>query len=277
MKKITVNISIRKKPQVIKILEEYQDLSIFEKGDSLEIEFFFWNSFIHKNTLKKIEEQFGKIKLKNILNKNWLLENKKADIGIESEFFFISQGLMKKKPKKFNLQIPASSAFGTGSHESTFLALRSLEYLFKKKSFNSTLDMGAGTGILSFATRLMTSSEVIAIDTDKEAEKCFLKNIKLNNLNNIFFSRNNGFKSKILHEKKFDLIISNMLLRDHKDLIKNYSKSLNKNGFIVISGILENQCNEMLNILHKFNFIISKSFKSKNWVALILKKVAIYE
>ena len=188
MKKIIVNISSGEKPQSLKLLEEYKDLSIFEKGDSLEVEFFFWDSLIPQNTLKKIKEQFGEIKIKKILKRNWLLLNKQTDSEIESEFFLISQNFTKKKKnKKFYLQIPANQAFGTGSHESTFLALKSLEYLFKKNSFKNILDMGTGTGILSFATRLMTSSKLIAIDKDKNAEMCFLKNIKLNNLNGIFF------------------------------------------------------------------------------------------
>lgn len=272
MKKIIVNINLSQKPKAIKLLEEHENLSIFERDDSLEVEFFFCDSFIPPNILKKIEDQFGRIKLKKIRTKNWLLENKKDDIGIESEFFFISQGFLKKKQKKFYLQIPASNAFGTGSHESTFLALRSLEYLFKKNDFNTILDMGTGTGILSFAARLMTSSQVFAIDVDKNAEKCFLRNIKLNKLNNIFFSRNNGFKSKILKDKKFDLIVSNMLLRNHKGLIKKYAINLKKNGFVVISGILDDQCNQLLQSLYKFNFFISKKFTLNNWVSLILKK-----
>ena len=273
MKKIIVNIPSSQKLGSIKLLEEHKDLSIFEKGDFLEIEFFFWNSLIPKNTLKKIKEQFGKTKIKEISNINWLVLNNETDTEIESEFFSISQGLTKKlKNKKFNLQIPASEAFGTGSHESTFLALKSLEYLFKRNSFKNILDMGAGTGILSFATRFMTSSKLIAIDRDKNAERCFLKNIKLNNLNSIFFSRNNGFKSTIFKDKKFDLIISNMLLKEHKHLVKNYAAKLNKDGFIIISGILDYQCNELLNILYKFNFIVSKRFKSNNWSTLVLKK-----
>ncbi len=272
MKKIIVNTCISQKQRVIKLLEEYESLSIFETANSLEIQFFFWDSIIPPKILKKIKEQFGEIKFKKISKKNWLLENKKNDIGVESEFFLISQGFIKKTKKKFYLQIPASSAFGTGTHESTFLALKSLEFLFKKNHFNTVLDMGTGTGILSFATRLITNSKIFAIDEDKNAEKCFLKNMKLNKLNNIIFLRNNGFKSKHLIDKKFDLIVSNMLLRDHKSLIKKYALNLTKNGFVVISGILDDQCNQLLQSMIKFNLIISKKFTLNNWVALILKK-----
>ena len=113
MKKIIVNINLSQKPKAIKLLEEHENLSIFERDDSLEVEFFFWDSFIPPNILKKIEDQFGRIKLKKIRTKNWLLENKKDDVGIESEFFFISQGFLKKKQKKFYLQFPASNAFRT--------------------------------------------------------------------------------------------------------------------------------------------------------------------
>ena len=87
-----------------------------------------------------------------------------------------------------------------------------------------------------------------------------------------FFSRNNGFRSSMLRDKKFDLIVSNMLLEEHKLLVKNYATKLKKDGFIVISGILDDQSNELLNILCKFNFVVFKKFKSNNWSALVLKK-----
>ena len=53
-----------------------------------------------------------------------MYQNIKDDKGTQTEFFYISQGLSNKiSNRKFKLKIPANNAFGTGSHESTFLSI----------------------------------------------------------------------------------------------------------------------------------------------------------
>ena len=65
------------------------------------------------------------------------------------------------------LFLPAVRAFGTGSHESTRLAVRLL--LSENLRGACVLDVGCGTGTLAFVAALEGASHVVAFDVDREA------------------------------------------------------------------------------------------------------------
>jgi len=65
------------------------------------------------------------------------------------------------------LRIPARAAFGTGSHESTRLVLELLEGMDLEG--RRVLDVGCGTGILSFAAVCFGAARALAFDVDPAA------------------------------------------------------------------------------------------------------------
>lgn len=65
------------------------------------------------------------------------------------------------------LRLPARTAFGVGSHESTRLTLELLERT--GCAGRRVLDVGCGTGILAFAARLLGARAVVAFDVDPAA------------------------------------------------------------------------------------------------------------
>ena len=146
--------------------------------------------------------------------------------------------------------------------------------LVKKRFFFQALDLGTGTGILAFILRKLTNAKIIASDIDIFSKDSFFKNLKRNNLNNIFFQVSNGFKNKNFKRKKFDLIVSNMLLNFQKELAKSFFLNLENNGILLISGILKNQENEIIIKFSKYKFRLKKKTYMHNWVSLIfIKKV----
>ncbi len=273
MKKITIKINHFDKNKLFTLFESFESISIFNTNGGKIIDFLIKEDNLDAKSLNKIKNNFKSIKISNVFNKNWVLENSKNDKKILTDLFSISQGLLKlKKKKKFNLIIPASNSFGTGTHESTFLAIKSIEHLIKFTKFNRILDIGTGTGILAFIMKMITRKKVIATDVDINSKKCFLRNIKINNLNNIMFHRYNGFNGKEIQRKRFDLIISNMLLNEQKNLLKFFPFRLIPSGRLIISGILESQGNEIINSLLKFNLILKKKILLNNWVSLVFLK-----
>ena len=273
LKKIQLEINEIKAQKIFQILDSFKNISIFPKKSGYLIELFIEDSEFDKKLKDQINKYFKSFVVFNIKKKDWIHQNKIDDKGIESNLFFISQGLKNKKGnKKFNLIIPANSAFGTGNHESTFLAIKAIEYITKSKKFKSPLDLGSGSGILSFILKKILMTRIISTDIDEEVKKCFFDNLKSNNLNNIHFIKADGFRNKELFKKKFDLIVSNMLCNFQKKLIKNYYLRLKKNGQLLISGILHIQENEILMICSKFNLILKKKFIIQNWVSLVFIK-----
>ena len=276
MKKILFHIKREdQKKEIFSILDQFKNISIFPSDNNeFKIELFLDDSEINKSFLKNIKEEFKNYKLSEIKNQNWVVRNINDDKGVESDLFYISQGLSTKvrTNKKFRLVIPANNAFGTGYHPSTFLVIQSIEYLTKRKKYFKICDLGSGSGILSFILNKITKRIITSVDIDYEIKQSFISNLKSNYINNVLFLRSDGLKSMVLRKKKFDLIVSNMLCNTQKRIVKDYYKSLEINGEVVVSGILVEQENEILSYFNKFNFKLKKKTYSLNWVALIFFK-----
>ena len=183
----------------------------------------------------------------------------------------------KKKIIKKNIVIPASTAFGTGSHPSTFLAIRNLEKILNKVELKtlSFLDVGTGTGILSFVIYKLSKKKINATDIDVESQKCFKINAKLNSISNFRYYKCYNLNNNYLKKKKFTLIVSNILLLPLKRLAKDFNKHLVTGGLLIVSGILYSQRNDIVNYYSKFNLKLLKSTYIEGWISLIFKKYAI--
>jgi ribosomal protein L11 methylase PrmA len=70
-------------------------------------------------------------------------------------------------PGRFRLVIDSETAFGTGRHESTQLAIEALELLLR--SGDKVLDIGCGSGILSLAATMLGARRVFSCDIHKDA------------------------------------------------------------------------------------------------------------
>ena len=73
----------------------------------------------------------------------------------------------------------------------------------------------------------------------------------------------------ILKKKKFDLIVANLLLNEHKRVIGNICKNIKKKGFYFISGILDTQINYFIVLLRGLNLRLYDSMKLNGWVCLV--------
>lgn len=68
------------------------------------------------------------------------------------------------------LVVPTGSAFGTGGHPSTRIALRTLRRWWREQSVETVLDVGMGTGILGVAAAMLGAGQVDGMDPDPPAE-----------------------------------------------------------------------------------------------------------
>ena len=128
MKKIYFIIPKCSKEKITKIIECFDNISYrffnedvkFEIfSDNLEQDIFFLN-----NLYKDIHYTLEKVK-----KIKWTKEIQKNDINAETSLFIFHQGLRKISTTKNKIIIPASSAFGTGSHESTILIIKRLQFV----------------------------------------------------------------------------------------------------------------------------------------------------
>ena len=274
LKKVILKIKSNKHESLIGwLFTKFENISFFPESNYLKVEILLNNLNTNSLSLVKLRKEFGNLNINKIKKKNWIFENIKDDQGVKTQLFHISQGLSPTKSnRKFNIIISANNAFGTGRHESTFLSIICIEYLLKKKQYNSVCDVGTGSGLLSFVLNKTTKQKINSIDNDIKIRKTFMENLKKNNLNNISFFYQNGLNSFLLRNTTYDLIVANILLKTHKKLVKQYYNKLKINGEIVISGIIIGQENDMISVFNKFNLKLKKKIYCLKWVGLIFVK-----
>ncbi len=86
------------------------------------------------------------------------------------------------------IRLDPGMAFGTGTHETTALALRMLEKYVTVFELNardssgcvSVLDVGTGSGILAIAAAKLGATDILAIDIDEDAVRVAKENIEYN-------------------------------------------------------------------------------------------------
>lgn len=144
------------------------------------------------------------------------------------------------EPNAVNLILDPGLAFGTGTHPTTSLCLTWLEQadLMNK----SVVDYGCGSGILSLAALKLGAADVHAVDIDQQALQATQNNARLNGLD----EKKLTISMPDVLVSPADLIIANILLAPLMNLKDRFKQLLNPDGFLVVSGILEEQASSLI-------------------------------
>ncbi len=174
----------------------------------------------------------------------------------------------KEYPKcKYEIIIEPNMAFGTGNHETTSMMLEAIleENLAGKK----VLDMGCGTGILGILASMKGALEITAIDIDEWSVKGTYENAELNNIKNLKVKKGDA---SLLRDEKYDFIFANI----HKNVLLNdlpaYSKSLNINGKLFISGFYTEDIPDLKAKAESVGLEDIGFATKNNWVVAFYKK-----
>ena len=162
------------------------------------------------------------------------------------------------------VEINPGMAFGTGLHETTNLCIEQLQELNLIDKI--VLDIGCGSGILSVVSSKLGAKEVFATDIDPLAIEATLENANLNKISNI-----NAVKGSLLDnvDKKYDVVVANILLNVLDILIPDLPKALKKDGVFICSGLINSQRDNIVNTLEKNNLEIVEVSEKGEWISLI--------
>jgi len=164
---------------------------------------------------------------------------------------------------KYDIVIEPKMSFGTGHHETTYLMIQHLLDLNLRGK--TVLDMGCGTGILAIFAEMKGAKKLDAIDIDSWCFKNSLENIKRNHCKHISVYEGD---SSLLFNKKYDLIIANInrniLLQD----LSTYTRSLNKNSVLLLSGFYTEDIPIIDKEAQKNALKLEKKLERNNWVGL---------
>jgi ribosomal protein L11 methyltransferase len=148
------------------------------------------------------------------------------------------------------LRLPARTAFGIGSHESTSLAIDLLEDM--DLHGRRVLDVGTGTGILAFAALLLGAAEVVAFDVDPASPFNAMVNRRLNGLHPRLFT---GTSAALRPGAPFDLELINVIPEEIGPEMPGLIDSLGPDGEAILSGILAEKGDEVLEGLRPLGLV----------------------
>lgn len=167
----------------------------------------------------------------------------------------------------YEIVIEPNMAFGTGNHETTSMMLEAI--LETDMMDKSVLDMGCGTGILGILASMRGARKITAIDIDEWSFKGAGENAQINQIKNMEVKLGD---TSLLSDEKYDVVFANI----HKNVLMNdlpvYSKCLNENGLLFMSGFYVNDIPDLKNKAEEVG-LKETGFKSKNnWVVSVFRK-----
>lgn len=146
---------------------------------------------------------------------------------------------------RHRLFLPAERAFGTGSHESTRLALRLL--LDALPVGGTILDVGCGAGTLALAARAAGARKAFGFDLDLEAPLASRLNARRNGVPGCSFW--GGPLDSLSASSRFDVVVANMLQEEIAPLLPALAALLPPGGRLVTAGQLVARGGEFLGLL----------------------------
>ena len=222
--------------------------------------------------------QAQEFKISELPQIDWVSKVQRSLKPVVAGRFFVygSHDSDKVPPDCEPLLIEASMAFGTGHHGTTKGCLLALEQLitdgFKAKN---VIDVGCGTAVLAMAAARIFSANVIASDIDSVAHSVAKMNILANGLDrNIQCFEASGFAHEQIKTKNpFDLIFANILLAPLLEIATDISKYSLSGGYVVLSGILSEQAELVVNKYTGVGFSLSNQIEIGEWVTIIFRKI----
>ena len=222
--------------------------------------------------------QAEEFKISELPQIDWVSKVQRSLKPVVAGRFFVygSHDSDKIPPDCEPLLIEASMAFGTGHHGTTKGCLLALEQLitdgFKAKN---VIDVGCGTAVLAMAAARIFSANVIASDIDSVAHSVAKMNILANGLDrNIQCFEASGFAHEQIKTKNpFDLIFANILLAPLLAIATDISKYSLSGGYVVLSGILSEQAELVVNKYTGVGFSLSNQIEIGEWVTIIFRKI----
>ncbi len=165
-------------------------------------------------------------------------------------------------------------AFGDGAHPTTRGMLEALAMLDPAEfSPRSACDMGAGSGIISFAIAQKFQCPVVAVDVEASAVATLKENAARNGVEGLLALHADGFNHReIAARAPYDLITMNILAEPLMRLAGDACTHLAEEGVLMLSGILQWQETQITQAYASLGLTLSARLVVGDWVTLVWQK-----
>ena len=212
-------------------------------------------------------------------DRDWVAHVQRQLPPVDAGRFFVygSHDADKVPAGRVALLIEAAMAFGTGHHGTTLGCLLALDRLMDDGfAAHNVADIGCGTAVLAMAAASVFPCAVLASDIDEVAVEVARTNVTANNLQTrVDCFEATGFEHhEIASRAPFDLIFANILKGPLLDLAPAMSKVTASGGYVILSGLLNEQADEVVAAYRKNGYNLSHRTEIVDWTTLILGKTA---
>ncbi len=210
--------------------------------------------------------QLPEHRIEILADNDWvrLTQSQFDPIRISTRLWIVPTWHTPADPSAINIVLDPGLAFGTGSHPTTRLCLRWLDRHLQ--GGESVLDYGCGSGILAIAALKLGAARAVSVDVDAQAVTASRDNAAANKVDNVSF-----YMSDLAPKERYDLVVANILTNPLRLLAPLLSDATRSGGQIVLSGILEAQAQDVMNIYQQW-FDLNELVFEEGWSCLSGRK-----
>ncbi|MCQ6558354.1 50S ribosomal protein L11 methyltransferase [Paenibacillus mendelii] len=184
-------------------------------------------------------------------------------------------------PEERIIELDPGMAFGTGTHPTTALCLRTLESVIR--GGEEVIDVGTGSGILAIGAIQLGAERVLALDLDPVAVSSAKENAKLNGLLDERIQVQLSDLLGVLQGQApdaqainvsvpVDLVVANILAEIILLFVEDVYAALKPGGIYIASGIYKNKEDDVIKGLTDAGFMITDTQRDQDWIAFVAKK-----
>jgi ribosomal protein L11 methyltransferase len=205
-------------------------------------------------------------RIETLADNDWvrLTQSQFEPIPISLRLWIVPTWHTPVDPNAINIVLDPGLAFGTGSHPTTRLCLRWLDNNLKKGE--SILDYGCGSGILAIAALKLGAAHAVGIDVDSQAIQASRENASANQVENARF-----YLPDTASQSSYDLVVANILTNPLHVLAPLLAQATRQGGRIVLSGILEEQAQDVMKTYRQW-FDLDTPLFEEGWSCLSGRK-----
>ncbi len=189
-------------------------------------------------------QKLPEYRIETLADNDWvrLTQSQFEPIPISPRLWIVPTWHTPSDPDAINIVLDPGLAFGTGSHPTTRLCLRWLDSHMPKSV--TVLDYGCGSGILAIAAIKLGAAHAVGVDVDKQAVVASRDNAIANQVDDVAFYLPDGCDAKAT----YDLVVANILTNPLRMLAPLLAGATKQGGQIVLSGILQEQAEDVMAI-----------------------------